>query len=67
MPGDSGRVIPYGGNPCDIDSPDVEALAEAGVEILRNQRRFRKSAREQAQKNLGLDQMVDKYLEVLLG
>jgi len=65
--GDSGRVIPYGGNPWNIDPPDVESLADAGAEILRNQSSFRKSAREQAEKNLGLDQMVDKYLEVLLG
>jgi glycosyltransferase involved in cell wall biosynthesis len=64
--GDSGRVVPYGGNPWNIDPPDVESLADASVEVLQNQPRFRKSAREQAEKNLGLDQMVDKYLKVLL-
>jgi len=65
--GDSGRVVPYGGDPWNIDPPDVESLADAGAEILQNQPRFRKAAREQAEKNLGLDQMVEKYLEVLLG
>ena len=65
--GDSGRVVPYGGNPWNIDPPDVESLSDTAVEILSNQTLFRKSAREQAEKNLGLDQMVDKYLEVLLG
>ncbi|HSG45106.1 MAG TPA: glycosyltransferase family 4 protein [Anaerolineales bacterium] len=65
--GNAGRVVPYGGDPWNFDPPDVEALASAAVEILSNQSLFRKSAREQAEKNLGLDQMVDKYLEVLLG
>ena len=67
VPGDAGRVVPYGGNPWNIDPPDVQSLADAVVEILRDQPRFRKSAREQAERNLGLDQMVEKYLEVLLG
>jgi glycosyltransferase involved in cell wall biosynthesis len=67
VPGDSGRVIPYGGNPWNIDPPDVESLADAGAEILRNQQQFRKSARKQAEENLGLDQMANNYLEVLLG
>ena len=65
--GDSGRVVPYGGNPWNIDPPDIESLADAATEILRDQPSFRRSAREQAEKNLGLDQMVEKYLEVLLG
>lgn len=65
--GDSGRVVPYGGDPWKIEPPDVPALAEAAVEILRDQPRFRKSAREQAEKNLGLEEMMEKYLEVLLG
>ncbi|NWG33668.1 MAG: glycosyltransferase family 4 protein [Chloroflexi bacterium] len=65
--GDSGRVVPYGGDPWKIEPPDIPSLADAAVEILRNQPRFRRAAREQAEKNLGLDRMVEKYLEVLLG
>ena len=67
VPGDSGRVVPYGGNPWNIDPPDVNSLADAAIDILQDQPKFRKSAREQAETNLGLDGMVDKYLEVLLG
>jgi glycosyltransferase involved in cell wall biosynthesis len=64
---DAGRVVHYGGDPWNIDPPDVESLADAAVEMLIDQSRFRKAARERAEKNLGLDKMVDKYLEVLLG
>jgi len=65
--GDSGRVVPYGSNPWNIEQPDVESLADASVEILQNQNRFRKAAREQAEANLNLDKMVGRYLEFLLG
>jgi len=65
--GDSGRVVPYGGNPWNIDPPDVNSLADAAVEMLKDQSRFRKFAREQAEQNLGLGRMVEKYLEVLIG
>jgi glycosyltransferase involved in cell wall biosynthesis len=65
--GDAGRVVPYGSNPWKIESPDVPALAEAAMELLQNQGRFRKAAREHAEKALGLDKMVDEYLKVLLG
>jgi glycosyltransferase involved in cell wall biosynthesis len=65
--GDSGRVIPYGGDPWNLDKPDVCALAEASAEIFENQAHFRKVARLHAEESFGLDTMVECYLEVLLG
>ena len=51
----------------DIQNCGLVFVADAALGILSNQPLFRKSAREQAEKNLSLDQMVDKYLEILLG
>ena len=65
--GDAGWVVPYGGNPWKLEPPDIPALADAATEVLEDQPRFRKSAREQAESELGLDRMVDEYLKVLLG
>lgn len=65
--GDAGRLAPYGGNPWKLERPDMPALAEAAEELLRDQPRFRKGARERAASALGVDEMVDQYLEVLLG
>ncbi|MGZ9226007.1 MAG: glycosyltransferase family 4 protein, partial [Anaerolineales bacterium] len=65
--GDAGRLVPYGGDPWKLESPDIPALAEATTEVLEDQPRFRKSAREQAESKFGLDQMMDEYLKVLLG
>jgi glycosyltransferase involved in cell wall biosynthesis len=63
--GDSGRLVPYGSDLWNLEPPDILALAEAAVEILREQEHFRKAARTQAEKALGLDKMVDAYLKFL--
>jgi glycosyltransferase involved in cell wall biosynthesis len=65
--GDSGRVVPYGGDPWKLEKPDISALAAAASEILQAQPRFRTSARARAELSFGLDTMVDAYLNVLLG
>jgi glycosyltransferase involved in cell wall biosynthesis len=64
--GDSGRVVPYGGDPWQLESPNVDALAEAAVEILLHQERFRPAARARAEAAFGLDEMVDGYLDALI-
>jgi glycosyltransferase involved in cell wall biosynthesis len=63
----SGRLVPYGGDPWKLDPPAVPALVEAGLEILQDQPRFRLAARQRAEAAFSLDQMLDRYLEVLLG
>jgi glycosyltransferase involved in cell wall biosynthesis len=65
--GDSGRLVPYGGNPWKLDRPDVPALANAVAEMLQDQAHFRVAARQRAEEAFGLDRMVERYLEVLLG
>jgi glycosyltransferase involved in cell wall biosynthesis len=64
--GDSGRIVAYGGNVWKLDHPDIAALAKATAEILSDQPRFRPAARAQAESALGLDQMTDSYLKILL-
>ena len=65
--GNAGRLAPYGADPWKIEPPDIPGLADAAREVLSDNEIFRKSARSQAEANLGLEKMVDKYLEVLLG
>jgi glycosyltransferase involved in cell wall biosynthesis len=65
--GGAGRVVPYGANEWKLETPDVPALVEPALEILENQQRFRKSARERAEAVFGVDKMVEEYLKVLLG
>ena len=65
--GDSGRLVPYGGDPWKLERPDVPALVNAAAEILQNQAHFRAAARQRAEEALGLDRMVERYLDVLLG
>ncbi len=63
---DGGKLVPYGGNPWKLEQPDAPALAQAAIEILQEQERFRKAARARAEQILSLDKMVDEYLKVLL-
>jgi glycosyltransferase involved in cell wall biosynthesis len=62
-----GLVVPYGGDPWRLDPPDVSALAEGAAQILEHQERFRPAARRRAEEVFGLEEMVDRYLEVLGG
>ena len=65
--GDSGRLVPYGGDPWKLGDPDLPALALAAGGILDDQPRFRAAARRRAEDAFGLEKMADLYLEVLLG
>jgi glycosyltransferase involved in cell wall biosynthesis len=65
--GDAGRLVPYGANEWKLEKPDVPTLANAAVEVLEEQPRFRNSAPKRAEDVFGLDKMVDEYLKVLLG
>jgi len=62
---DAGQVIPYGGNPWNLDPPDIGGLASAAETIFNNQASFRKGARRRAEEVFGLDRMVDGYLRAL--
>jgi len=64
---DAGCIVPYGANPWNLETPDVDALALSAGEVLEKQEQFRAAARKRAESALGLDGMVDDYLKVLLG
>ncbi len=64
--GDSGLVVPYGGDPWKLEPPDIPVLAQAALAVLADQPRFRGGARLHAETAFGLDQMVEKYLDFLL-
>jgi glycosyltransferase involved in cell wall biosynthesis len=64
--GDAGRIVPYGGDPWKLETPDISALAVAAEKVLTNQDQFRAAARRRAESAFGLDQMVESYLKVLL-
>mgnify|MGYP005818114749 CR=1 FL=1 len=64
--GGAGAVVPYGGDPWNIDPPDIPGLARAAAAILRDPAPFRAAARAEAGRRLGLDAMLDGYLKALL-
>ncbi len=65
--GDAGRVVPYGGDPWQLDKPDIHALAGAAWDLLQDQERYRLAARQRAEVAFSVESMADHYLDVLLG
>ena len=63
--GDAGRIVAYGGDAWKLEPPDVDALAEAGAEVVANNARFRRGARARAEAGLGIETMIDGYLNAL--
>jgi glycosyltransferase involved in cell wall biosynthesis len=63
---DAGRVVPYGGDPWKLETPDISTLSLSAEEVLTKQSLFRAAARKRAESAFGLDQMVESYLKVLL-
>jgi glycosyltransferase involved in cell wall biosynthesis len=67
VPEGAGKVVPYGGDPWKLDTPDTAALVGGGTEILKDQRSFRAAARAHAEQEFSLDRMVDAYIGALSG
>jgi glycosyltransferase involved in cell wall biosynthesis len=71
---EAGCIVPYGGDPWKLDRPDIAGLASAAAGVLGKQplpqpqglSRYRAGARARAESAFGVDQMVEKYLHVLL-
>lgn len=63
----AGEIVPYGGNPWKLEPPDISKLVDGAVRILKDQPVYRENARALAVSKFGLDQMVDAYVEILLG
>ena len=62
---DSGCVVPYGGDPWQLEPPDVDSLADCAKLIFFNQPYYRKCARTRAEVAFSLDSMVEGYLQAL--
>jgi glycosyltransferase involved in cell wall biosynthesis len=65
--GDAGRLVPYGADEWKLQTPDIPALANAALEVLNEQDRFRTLARARAEAVFDVEKMVDEYLKILLG
>lgn len=65
--GDAGRLVPYGGDPWRLERPDFDGLARAAAEIVADQARFRRAARQRAEQAFDLGEMTERYLRALAG
>jgi glycosyltransferase involved in cell wall biosynthesis len=62
-----GFIASYGSNAWKLEPPDVTGLAAGTESVLKDWPKFSAAARKRAESAFGLELMVDKYLDVLLG
>ncbi len=63
--GDAGCVVPYGGDPWKLETPQVAPLAAAVAQIAREQEKYRPGARARAESQFNIEKVVEQYLSVL--
>jgi glycosyltransferase involved in cell wall biosynthesis len=64
---DCGIISPYGGNIWNLEPANAEMMADFLTRNMQNRVELGKNARTRAVQLFGLEQMVGKYLDVLLG
>jgi glycosyltransferase involved in cell wall biosynthesis len=63
----SGQIVDYGGDPWNLDPPDIRSLAEVAIDVIDNNEKYREAARRKAEQNFGLDKMTEAYLAAFDG
>ena len=63
--GESGRLVPYGSDPWELEDPDFGSLANAAITVFQDQERFRAGARAHAVDAFGIERTVQGYLSAL--
>jgi glycosyltransferase involved in cell wall biosynthesis len=66
VPEACGKVVPYGGDPWKVETPDIPGLAAAAASVMEDREKYSRAARAHAESSLGLDKMMEGYLQVLL-
>ena len=67
VPPGCGFIAPYGSDSWKLQPPDVAGLAAGAESVLKDWPKFSAAARKHAESAFGLELMVDRYLDVLLG
>lgn len=62
----TGEIAPYGGDVWQLDKPDIHSLADAAQKVIGNQGGYSKQARAHAEINFNIQNVADRYLEMLL-
>ncbi len=61
----AGRIAPYGGDPWQLEPPDMAALSESAMEVYSSQAKYRAGARARAEAAFDIRDMATRYLAVL--
>lgn len=62
-----GIVVPYGGDPWKLEKPDCAPLIDAAEKVIRENKAFRKAARQRAETAFSMDKTASDYVRFCLG
>jgi glycosyltransferase involved in cell wall biosynthesis len=61
----AGAIAAYGGDPWNLDEPNIHSLADAAQRVLKNQVEYKQGARARAIEKFNILQITDQYIRVL--
>lgn len=61
----AGEIVPYGGDPWKLDTPDHDSLIDAAARVYHRQQSYRTAARQRAEAAFSIQKTVDGYLEFI--
>jgi glycosyltransferase involved in cell wall biosynthesis len=64
VPVEAGSLSAYGSDVWRLEKPDVAGLADASIDVFKNNSAHRRAARKYAEEHFRLERMVDSYCEV---
>lgn len=65
VPEGSGIIVPYGGDPWKLETPNYQGLADAIAKIAENYEYYSINARKTAEEKYNINMIVDKYISVI--
>ena len=65
--GVGGIIVPYGTDVWKLEKPILFPLIDAAEKVYRENQKFRKAAREQAESHFSIDKITEEYLSFLFG
>ena len=64
--GDAGIITAYGADPWKLEKPDTAPLVDAAEKIINENSKYRRAARNRAEKYFSIDDMAEKYIRFCL-
>ena len=60
-----GRIVPYGGNPWNLDYPDVTSLSKAIIDVINDRQNLSENAYRHVSNQFNFDNIFKQYIDII--